>query len=151
MYADRVLPFNLGKSIKWCLRHPRAFKNREQRILADTILSSPDFPVRQSNSHRITLCDQPALLSHRLVVRKLFAPQHSYFILYPIWIDASLPFFLPTVNKLSSKQIIRTRNLRILTRSVNKVSTNFPSLPSNSPKVSKSSSCFFEISSTSKS
>lgn len=30
--ADRVLPFKPGKSIKWCLRHPRAFKNREQRI-----------------------------------------------------------------------------------------------------------------------
>lgn len=148
MYADRVLPFNLGKSIKWCLRHPRAFKNREQRILADTILSSPDFPVRQSNSHRITLCDQPALLSHRLVVRKLFAPQRSYFRYI---LSGQTLHCLPRVNKLPSKQIIRTQNLRILTRSVNKVSTNFPSLPSNSPKVSKSSSCFFEISSTSKS
>lgn len=36
-------PLNSGKSIKWCLRHPRAFKNREQ---------SPLLPCRPTSARR---------------------------------------------------------------------------------------------------
>lgn len=110
------------------------------RFPGQTIEQPPNHPLRS------TCSPLPPTRRSQVVCSPAFL-----FSLYPIWTDASLPFFLPRVNKLPSKQIIRTQILRILTRSVNKVSTNFPSLPSNSPKVSKSSSCFFEISSTSKS